>query len=94
MLVDTMKTLQLNHLRPTKTLLELADKSIITPAGCLDDITVTLAYLEYPMDFLLIHPKSSKPGHPIVLGRPWLATADAFISCHSGDMTISNGSQS
>jgi hypothetical protein len=30
-------------------------------------------------------------GHPLILGRPWLATADAFISCQSGSMTISNG---
>jgi hypothetical protein len=75
-------------------LLELADKSVITPAGSLDDITVTLASWEYPVDFLVIHPKSPKPGHPVVLGRPWLATADAFISCRSGEMTISNGTQS
>jgi hypothetical protein len=80
MSIDTMKMLQLNHLRPTNTLLELADKSFINPTGILDDITITLASWEYPMDFLVIHPKSSKPGHPVVLGRPWLATVDAFIS--------------
>jgi hypothetical protein len=68
MSVHTMKTLQINNLRPTQSLLELVDKSFITPAGSLDDITVTLASWEYPMDFLVIHPKSSKPGHPVVLG--------------------------
>jgi hypothetical protein len=68
MSVHTMKALQLNHLRPIQTLLELADKSVITPAGSLDDITVTLASWEYPVDFLVIHPKSSKPGHPVVPG--------------------------
>jgi hypothetical protein len=67
MSVNTMKTLQLDHLRPTQTLLELADKSVITPAGSLDDITMTLASLEYPVYFLVIHPKSPKPGHPVVL---------------------------
>lgn len=66
--VDTMKTLQLNHLRPMKTLLELADKSIISPSGSLDDVTTTLASWEYPVDFLVIHPKSSKLGHSVVLG--------------------------
>jgi hypothetical protein len=81
MSVNTMKTLQLDHLRPTQTLLELVDKSVITLAGSLDDIIMTLASWEYPMDFLVIHPKSPKPGHPVVLGRPWLATTDAFISC-------------
>jgi hypothetical protein len=94
MLVNTMKTLQLDHLRPTRTLLELADKSFITPTGILDDITVTLASWEYLVDFLVIQPKSPKPGHPVVLGQPWLATADAFISYRSGEMTVSNGTQS
>jgi hypothetical protein len=77
-----------------QTLLELADKSVISPAGSLDDVTVSLDSWEYPVDFLVIHPKSSKPINPMVLGRPWLATTDAFISCRSGEMTISNGIQS
>ena len=94
MSVNTMKTLQLDHLRPTQTLLELAHKSVITPVGSLDDITVTLDSWEYPVDFLVIHPKSPKPRHPVVLGRPWLATIDAFISCQSREMIISNGTQS
>jgi hypothetical protein len=46
------------------------------------------------MDFLVIHPKSSNPGHLVVLGRPFLATVDAFISCQYREMTISNGTQS
>ena len=29
-------------------------------------------------------------GHPLILGRPWLATTDAFIGCRSGSMTISD----
>ena len=94
MIVDTMRTLQLNHLRPTWTLLELVDKSVIIPAGILDDVTVTFVSSEYHVDFLVIPSKSSKPVHLVVLGRPWLATADAFISCQSGEMTISNGTQS
>ena len=27
----------------------------------------------------------------MILGRPWLATTDAYISCRKGDMIISNG---
>jgi hypothetical protein len=93
MSVNTMKTLQLDHLRPTQTLLELAYKYVITPAGSLDDITITLASWEYPVYFLVIHPKSPKPGHLVVLGRPWLTTVDVFIRCRSREMTISNGTQ-
>jgi hypothetical protein len=68
MSVNTMKMMQLNHLIPEQTLLELADKSVIIPTGILYDVTVTLASWEYIVDFLVIHPKSSKPGHPMVLG--------------------------
>jgi hypothetical protein len=76
-------------------MIELADKSVISPTGSLDDITVTLASWEYPVDFLVIYSKSSsKPRHPVVLGRPWLAITYAFISYQSSDMTISNGRHS
>jgi hypothetical protein len=89
---ETMQNLQINHLRPTQTMIELADKLVISPVGSLNDVTFTLASWEYPVDFLVIYSKSSsKPGHPVVLGRPWLATVDAFISFQSGEMTISNG---
>jgi hypothetical protein len=72
----------------------LVDKSIISPIGSLDDVTTTLSFWEYPINFLVIHSKSSKPGHPVVLGRPWLNIVDAFISCRSREMTISNGTHS
>jgi hypothetical protein len=76
-------------------MIELIDKSFISPAESLDDITITLASWEYPVDFLVIYSKSSsKIGHPVVLGRPKLATADAFINYRSDDMTISNGTHS
>jgi hypothetical protein len=68
---DTMQNLQINQLRPTQTMIELADKSIISPAGSLDDVTVTLASWKYLVEFLVIYSKSSsKPGHPVVLGHP------------------------
>jgi hypothetical protein len=68
---DTMQKLQINQLRPTQTMIELADKSVISPARSLDDIIVTLASWEYPVEFLVIYSKSSsKPGHPVVLGCP------------------------
>jgi hypothetical protein len=68
---ETMQKLQINQLRPTQTMIELADKSVISPARSLDDIIVILASWEYPVDFLDIYSKSSsKPGHPVFLGCP------------------------
>jgi hypothetical protein len=68
MTVDTMRTLQLNHLRLTHTLLELVEKSIISSTRSLDDVTITLALCEYLVKFLVIHTKSSKPRQIVVLG--------------------------
>jgi hypothetical protein len=40
---------------------------------------------------VVLQPKTKLGGHPLILGRPWLAIADAFIGYSSGSMTISNG---
>ena len=69
----------------------LADNSTVKPDGMVEDIVVTLDYLEYPSDFIVFSPKSTLGGYPLILGRPWLATDDACIACHSGKMTISDG---
>eukprot|EP00253_Pinus_taeda_P034750 PITA_34750 len=88
---QTMEQLKLPNLLFTPTLLQLADHSIIKPNGVLEDISVSLDSWEYPVDFMILTPKSNLGGHPLILGRSWLATTDAFISCRSGDMYISDG---
>ena len=30
-------------------------------------------------------------GYPLILGRPWLATSDAYINCRDGNMIIKYG---
>ena len=72
-------------------MLELADRSKYKPEGVLDDETVSIESWEYPVDFYILQTKFASGGHPIVLGRPWLAIADAFIGCRSETMYISRG---
>jgi len=88
---ETMEQLKLPNLLYTPTLLQLVDRSIIKPDGVLEDISMSLDSLEYPIDFMILTPKNNLGGHPLILGRPWLATANAFISCRFGDMYISYG---
>ena len=64
---------------------------MVKPVGVLDDIVVLVASWEYPVDFMVVESKDPFKGNPIILGRPWLATANAFIGCRDGEMTISNG---
>lgn len=86
-----MEQLKLPNLLYTPTLLQLADRSVIRPDGVLEDISVSLDYWEYPVDFMILTRKNNLGGHTLILGRPWLATSDAFISCRFGDMYISDG---
>eukprot|EP00253_Pinus_taeda_P023091 PITA_23091 len=86
-----MEQLKLPNLLFTPTLLQIADRSIIKPDGVLEEISVSLDSWEYPVDFMILTPTSNFGGHPLILGRPWLATTDAFISCRSGDIYISDG---
>eukprot|EP00253_Pinus_taeda_P005707 PITA_05707 len=78
-------------LKPTTTLLELADRSVVRPKGTLQDIIVFVYSWEYPIDCLVINPKIRLDGHPLILVRPWLVTTDAYIGCQEGNMTIGKG---
>jgi hypothetical protein len=89
---DTMLRLNLQiFLRDTPTVLQLADRSTVKPEGMLEDIIISIDSWEYPTDFLVLQPKSQSNGYPLILGRPWLATTDAYIGCRAGNMTIIDG---
>ena len=48
----------------------------------------------YPVDFVVLdtEPIASEPNHvPIILGRPFLATANAIINCRNGVMQLTFG---
>jgi len=59
----------------------------------LEAISISLDYWEYTIDFVISTAKNNLGGHALILGRPWLATANAFISYRSGDMYTSDGIQ-
>ena len=81
MTLETMRYLNLQNLRPTTTILELVDRSKVVPEGILEYIMVSLYSWEYPVDLLVLQPKINLGRHPLILGRPWLTTTDAFIGC-------------
>ena len=58
MTIETVKILGLTNLRPTPTILELADRSTIKPEGILDDLVISVDSWEYPTEFLVLQPKS------------------------------------
>ena len=62
-------------LRPTPSILELVDLTTVKPVGVLDDVVVSIASWEHPIDFMVIKSKDPSKGNPIILGIPWLAIA-------------------
>ena len=79
--------LELGELRPTRITLQLADRSIRHPRGIVEDVLVKVDRFVFPADFIILDmamTPSPKNQIPIILGRPFLATADANISCRTG----------
>ena len=85
------KQLGLGELKPTNITLSLADRSVKIPKGIVEDVLVKVDKFYYPVDFLVLdtEPIASGPNHvPIILGRPFLATANAIINCRNGVMQL------
>jgi hypothetical protein len=58
--------------------LELADQSTIKLEGVIEDLSISVESWNYPVYFTVLQPKTKLGGHPLILGRPWLATARCF----------------
>ena len=64
------------------------------PKGIVEDVLVKVDKFYYPVDFVVLdtEPIESGPNHvPIILGRPFLATANAIINCRNGVMQLTFG---
>ena len=86
--------LGLGELKPTSITLSLADRSVKIPKGIVEDVLVKIDKFYYPVDFVVLDtaPSSNEPNHvPIILGRPFLATANAIINCRNGIMQLTFG---
>ena len=88
------KQLGLGELKPTNITLSLADRSVKIPKGIVEDVLVKVDKFYYPVDFVVLDTEriANEPNHvPIILGRPFLATANAIINCRNGVMKLTFG---
>ncbi len=66
--------------------LQLADHLVGTPKGMVKDVLIKIENFYYHVDFIILdteptlHPNN---GIPIILGTPFLATANALINCRN-----------
>ena len=88
------KQLGLGELKPTNITLSLADRSVKIPKGIVEDVLVKIDKFYYLVDFVVLdtEPIANEPNHvPIILGRPFLATANAIINFRNGVMQLTFG---
>ena len=88
------KQLGLGELKPTSITLSLVDRSIKIPKGTIEDVLIQVDKFYYPVDFVVLdtEPVAVGANHiPIILGRPFLATSNAFINCRNGVMQLTFG---
>lgn len=75
-------------------MLQLADRSTRTPRGVVEDVLLQIDKFYYLVDFLILDTQSvvkAESKIPLILGRPFLATANALINCRNGLMKLSFG---
>jgi hypothetical protein len=89
--METCNTLGFYSFKPTAIMLQLVDQLVARLVGTLHDIAISVDSWEYPVDFLIINPRSGLEGNPLILGRPWLVITYAYIGCLVGNMTITRG---
>ncbi|XP_056685817.1 uncharacterized protein [Spinacia oleracea] len=85
--------LEVGDLVPTNITLQLADRSLKYPIGKIDDVPLRVGGLVIPVDFVVLD--IDEDVHvPIILGRPFLATAGAIIDVKQGNITLKVGMDS
>ena len=77
------KQLGLGELNPTNITLSLADRSMKILKGIVEDVLVKVDNFYYLVDFVVLDTEpmvESTHQVPIILGRPFLATANAIVN--------------
>ncbi|GJU34554.1 reverse transcriptase domain-containing protein [Tanacetum coccineum] len=72
--------------------LELANRSVCTPAGIARDVFVPVGRFTFPTDFVIVDYESD-PRVPLILGRPFLRTARALIDVHGEELILRDGDE-
>ncbi|KAJ9186720.1 hypothetical protein P3X46_002263 [Hevea brasiliensis] len=82
--------LNMGDLKPTHISLQLADRSIKYPEGILENIPLKVGKFYIPVDFVILDMEEDS-NIPIILGRPFLATAGALIDVKGEKLTLRVG---
>ncbi|GJW52088.1 reverse transcriptase domain-containing protein, partial [Tanacetum coccineum] len=84
--------INLGELKPTRMCIELANKSTQIPRGIMENVIVKINRFVFPVDFVVLDMKEDCK-IPIILGRPFLATAHAMIDVFNKKISFEVGNE-
>ncbi|XP_073031228.1 uncharacterized protein [Primulina eburnea] len=79
--------LGLSRIKPTGLSLQMADKSVRTPLGVVEDVELKIDKIRLLADFVVLDSENSQNVH-VILGRPLLAAVGAIIDVKRGKMNM------
>jgi len=84
--------LDYSTLTPTTMCLQLADQSVRYPAGIAENILVRIHDFFIPIDFVVLDMQEERK-IPLILGRPFVNTANATINVGDGEIIFTINGQ-
>ncbi|CAN6558105.1 unnamed protein product [Malus baccata var. baccata] len=86
-------SMNLGVLKNDGVIIQLADRSNAYPKGVVEDVLVQVKHLIFPADFYVLEMDESDhaPSLPILLGRPFMKTAQTKIDVTKGEVTMAFG---
>ncbi|GJY39503.1 reverse transcriptase domain-containing protein [Tanacetum coccineum] len=84
--------LSLESLKPTKMSVRLADRSFQYPVGIAENMLVEVGKFTFPADFVILEMEEDSKV-PLILGRPFLHTADAVIRVKQKQLNLGVGTE-
>ena len=86
-------SMNLGELKKDGVVIQLADRSNAYPKGVLEDVLVQVDHLIFPADFYVLDMEETahSPSPPLLLGRPFMKTANTKIDVAKGAVTMQFG---
>ncbi|XP_021822418.1 uncharacterized protein LOC110763843 [Prunus avium] len=85
--LSIFQRLGIGELKSTIVSLQLADRSVTYPKGIIEDVLIRVKQFMFPADFFVLDMEEDHD-IPLLLGRPFLATAGTLIDVQQGTLTL------
>ncbi|KAK5785650.1 hypothetical protein PVK06_040252 [Gossypium arboreum] len=89
---EMFKQLGLGKPKQTRMSIQLVDKTIRFPRGIIEYVLVKIDKFIFPVDFIVLDIEEDS-NTPLILGRPFLATAKTIIDVGTGELTLRVGDE-